>query len=66
VISDLGNLIVDVRFDGIDDPPELDRKLNDIPGLVGHGLFVGLAAGAVIAAPNGDGVRVDTVAFPRP
>lgn len=65
VISELGNPIVDVRFDGIDDPAGLDTELNEIPGLVGHGLFVGLAAGVVVARKAGHEVRVDTVTFPR-
>jgi ribose 5-phosphate isomerase A len=63
VISDLGNPIVDVQFDGIDDPARLDAELNAIPGLVGHGLFVGLAAGAVIARADEAGATVEIVEF---
>lgn len=63
VISDLGNVIVDIHFNGIDDPARLDRELNAIPGLVGHGLFVGLAAGAVIAHAGEAGARVEVAEF---
>jgi ribose 5-phosphate isomerase A len=65
VISDLGNPIVDVHFDGIDDAAGLDRRLNDIPGLVGHGLFVGMAAEAVVARAEGDETKAETIVFPR-
>jgi ribose 5-phosphate isomerase A len=43
VISDEGNLIVDVRFERIDDPPALEREINLIPGVLENGLFCGLA-----------------------
>lgn len=51
VISDLGNVVVDVRFDGIDDPAKLDREINAIPGVVGHGLFIGMCSQAIVARP---------------
>jgi ribose 5-phosphate isomerase A len=43
VITDLGNLIVDVGFPIIEDPQELEMRLNNIPGVVENGLFVKLA-----------------------
>jgi len=43
VISDQGNMLIDVRFPEIEDPAALERNLNDIPGVVENGLFVGLA-----------------------
>ena len=42
VITDLGNLLLDVHFDGIDDPAGLEMRLNNITGTVGNGLFVGM------------------------
>ncbi|MBW4656458.1 MAG: ribose-5-phosphate isomerase RpiA [Kaiparowitsia implicata GSE-PSE-MK54-09C] len=43
VVTDNGNLIVDVKFDqGIDDPAGLDTILNNIPGVLENGLFVGV------------------------
>ncbi|MGC8711888.1 MAG: ribose-5-phosphate isomerase RpiA [Leptodesmis sp.] len=43
VITDQGNMVLDVKFDRIDDPGELNRTLNTIPGVVDSGLFVGAA-----------------------
>lgn len=39
VITENGNLILEVRF--ADVIPELDARLNSLPGVVGTGLFVG-------------------------
>ncbi|HOG47430.1 MAG TPA: ribose-5-phosphate isomerase RpiA [Anaerolineae bacterium] len=54
--TDEGNLILDCRFDGIDDPSGLDRAISAIPGVVEHGLFLGLASMVVVAGR--EGVRV--------
>lgn len=43
LITDQGNMLLDVIFDSIDDPAQLERTLNNIPGAVENGLFVGLA-----------------------
>jgi len=43
VITDQGNMVIDVRFSEIKDPKALELKLNDTPGVVDNGLFVGLA-----------------------
>jgi len=43
VITDQGNMIIDVRFSAIKDPKGLERELNDIPGAVENGIFAGLA-----------------------
>lgn len=54
LLTDGGNLIYDCRFpDGIDDPAALEIRLNNRPGVVENGLFVGMADHAVIAAPEG-------------
>ncbi|NJP08395.1 MAG: ribose-5-phosphate isomerase RpiA [Leptolyngbyaceae cyanobacterium RU_5_1] len=43
VVTDQGNLILDVKFaNGIDNPAELETTLNNIPGVLENGLFVGL------------------------
>lgn len=52
-ITDEGNYIIDCTYDGIDDPAELSRRLNDIPGVVENGLFVGIARIAVVASAAG-------------
>jgi len=40
VITDQGNMVVDVRFDKIDDPENLEKALNNIPGVLENGIFV--------------------------
>jgi ribose 5-phosphate isomerase A len=55
-ITDEGNLILDCRRDDWDDPARLAVGLHEIPGVVEHGLFLGMAAAAYVAC--GDGVRV--------
>jgi len=42
-VTDNGNLILDAAVITIPDPGKLDRTLLDIPGVVGTGLFVGMA-----------------------
>ena len=46
--SDQGNLLVDCHFERIENPAELARQLEVIPGIVEHGLFMGLARAAII------------------
>ena len=46
--SDQGNLLVDCHFERIENPAELARHLEVIPGIVEHGLFMGLARAAII------------------
>lgn len=43
VITDQGNMVIDVKFDAIDNPAELEKTLNNIPGVLENGLFVGVA-----------------------
>ncbi len=42
VITDQGNFVIDVKFDRIDDPATLEKELNNIPGVLENGLFVGV------------------------
>ena len=43
VVTDQGNLILDVLFnDGIKDPKDLEMHINNIPGVLENGLFVDL------------------------
>ena len=53
VISDSGNLIADANFGLIKDPAKLARDLEHIPGLIGHGLFIGMADKVILASENG-------------
>ncbi|WP_297041951.1 ribose-5-phosphate isomerase A, partial [Thermosynechococcus sp. OHK43] len=43
VVTDQGNLVLDVKFDDIPNPAELEKTINNIPGVVENGLFVNLA-----------------------
>ena len=44
VITDQGNLVLDVSFQkGISEPEDLERRINNIPGVLENGLFVNLA-----------------------
>jgi ribose 5-phosphate isomerase A len=53
VISDNGNFIVDVKFDGISEPGKLEVMLNSIPGVVENGIFAGLADEVLVATTKG-------------
>jgi len=43
VVTDQGNLVIDVKFDRIDDPATLEKTINNLPGVLENGLFVGVA-----------------------
>ncbi len=51
-ITDEGHHILDCQFGQIPDPPGLARKLSDMPGIVEHGLFIGMAS-VVLMAKDG-------------
>lgn len=42
VITDQGNMVIDVKFESIANPAELEKTLNNIPGVLENGLFVGV------------------------
>lgn len=53
-VSDNGNLILDCRFPrGIDDAERLEAAVNNLPGVVENGLFLGLATEIVVGTPGG-------------
>jgi len=54
-ITDNGNQILDCSFGKIADPPALALTLSNTPGIVEHGLFIGLASLALV----GRGGRVE-------
>ncbi len=56
-LTDNGNPILDCSFGKIADPPALALTLSDIPGVVEHGLFIGLASVALI----GRGDRIEEI-----
>lgn len=56
-VTDEGHWILDVAFGRIAAPATLAARLEAIPGVVGHGLFLGMADTAIIAGAGG--VRIE-------
>lgn len=52
-VTDGGNFILDCAFGTIPDADALGAALSPLPGVVEHGLFLGLAAAAIVAGPEG-------------
>jgi ribose 5-phosphate isomerase A len=52
-VTDGGHYILDCAFGAIPDPKRLADALAALPGVVDHGLFIGLASAAVLANANG-------------
>lgn len=52
-VTDGGHYILDASFGHISDPDALSLALHAIPGVVEHGMFLGLADIAIIASENG-------------
>ncbi len=53
LVTDEGHHILDASFGRIPDAQALSRTLLDIPGVVQHGLFIGIADLAIVAGPTG-------------
>ncbi|HEX4169954.1 MAG TPA: ribose-5-phosphate isomerase RpiA [Bryobacteraceae bacterium] len=52
-VTDGGHYILDCAFGLIDAPDNLAKKLDDVVGVVEHGLFIGLAWQVTVAGPGG-------------
>ena len=52
-VTDGGHWIVDAKLQRIADPKSLADRLSRIPGVVEHGLFIGMAQAAILAGPAG-------------
>lgn len=52
-ITDEGNVILDCHFPGLTNPQEIAQLIRAQPGVVEHGLFLGMATEAVIAGAQG-------------
>jgi ribose 5-phosphate isomerase A len=52
-VTDSGHWLIDAQLQRITDPPALARRLSAIPGVMEHGLFIGLARTAILAGPAG-------------
>lgn len=53
VLTDAGNVMVDLKAGVIDDPARLDLALRRIPGVVETGLFIGRADVVLVAGSGG-------------
>lgn len=51
-ITDNGNYIIDVDFGLIEKPDELAYAINQIDGVLAHGLFIGLTSKVIMAKGN--------------
>ncbi|WP_397361804.1 ribose-5-phosphate isomerase RpiA [Paenibacillus sp.] len=51
--TDNGNYIADCRFEAIESAPKLALTIQNIPGVVDHGLFIGIAAMAIVGKNDG-------------
>jgi ribose 5-phosphate isomerase A len=61
VVTDQGNLVIDATFDAIDDPAGLEARINNIPGVLENGLFVGLADEVLVGYVDGERAGVRTL-----
>jgi ribose 5-phosphate isomerase A len=52
-VTDQGNLLLDCAFGSIPEPEVLAFSLKRVPGVVEHGLFLGLADLAIVAGSGG-------------
>ena len=53
-VTDNGNQILDVHSMSMTNPPELEARLNQIPGVVAVGIFAQRPADVVLIAEDGD------------
>lgn len=52
-VTDGGHFILDASLDHIPDPSAIAARLAAVPGVVEHGLFIGMASVVVLAGANG-------------
>jgi ribose 5-phosphate isomerase A len=52
-LTDNSNYILDCDFERIDDPEQLEKDLNCIPGVVENGLFIGLVDEIIVGSKQG-------------
>jgi ribose 5-phosphate isomerase A len=55
-VTDGGHWLLDAQLQRIAHPTELAARLCTVPGVMEHGLFIGIARTAILAGP--DGVRL--------
>ena len=52
-ITDNSNYILDCEFERIDEPEQLEKDINNIPGVVENGLFIGLVDEVIVGSKQG-------------
>jgi len=60
LLSDNGNYLADGAFSVLEDPEGLAEQIGAVPGVVGHGLFLGMADLVVAGHPDGSVERRST------
>ena len=58
--TDGGNAVLDVPVDEIEDPADLEVRLNRIPGVIENGLFVNRTSTLIIGTPDGVDIQHDS------
>ncbi|MGF1460962.1 MAG: ribose-5-phosphate isomerase RpiA [Leptolyngbyaceae cyanobacterium] len=48
VITDQGNMVLDAKFEAIANPAEMEATINNIPGVLENGLFIGVATEVLV------------------
>ena len=62
IVTDQGNLILDLSFrHGIDQPELLESQINNIPGVLENGLFVNLTDQVLVGKVENDEVGVESL-----
>ncbi len=62
IVTDQGNLIIDLTFkNGIDQPELLESQINNIPGVLENGLFVNLTDEVLVGKVENDVVGVESL-----
>jgi len=62
IVTDQGNLILDLTFrNGIDQPELLESQINNIPGVLENGLFVNLTDEVLVGKVKNEVVGVESL-----
>ncbi len=60
IVTDQGNLVLDVSFEnGIQNPEDLEKRINNLPGVLENGLFVNLADEVLVGKIKDGATSVD-------
>ena len=65
VVTDLGNLIVDVEFGIVNNAEWLEQQINNIPGVVSNGLFLGIVDEVIVGSIEDEQARVERRTFKK-